>query len=312
MNKKISIIVPVYNVQNELDRCVNSLVNQTYNNIEIILVDDGSTDASPIMCDEWAKKDTRIQVIHKINGGLSDARNCGLNQAIGDYILYVDSDDFIDLDSCERFILSTMNQKIDIVVGNAIMEKEQSNELINHTSVLSNKIYNSKDFIIECIKSFQWYAPAWLNMYRREFLIEHNLFFKKGIYFEDVEMLPRVFLSAKDITCLEGIFYHYVIRDNSIMTSQKNEKKKKDAINNLRSWKHLFDEITDFELKKYLYGMLVKMYLYECRIFEIKTWEIEGINFKFAIKYAINSKEKLKVLLFQLFPQKYIRISNRR
>ena len=94
--EKISIIVPIYNVEKYLERCVDSLVNQTYENIEIILVDDGSPDYCPQLCDEYAKKDSRIVVIHKKNGGLSDARNYGLCKASGEYILYVDSDDYIE------------------------------------------------------------------------------------------------------------------------------------------------------------------------------------------------------------------------
>ena len=107
MQGKISIIVPVYKVEEELERCVQSLVNQTYKNIEIILVDDGSPDRCPLLCDEYAQKDSRVRVIHKKNGGLSDARNVGLQATTGEYVLYIDSDDYIDLDSCERFLKAT-------------------------------------------------------------------------------------------------------------------------------------------------------------------------------------------------------------
>ena len=95
---KISIIVPIYNVEKYLDECLNSIVNQSYTNLEIVLVDDGSPDNCPKMCDEWAKKDNRIIVIHKENGGLSDARNAGLNAITGDYFVFVDSDDFVHKD----------------------------------------------------------------------------------------------------------------------------------------------------------------------------------------------------------------------
>ena len=96
MCKKISVIVPVYNVEQYLDRCVNSIVQQTYQNLEIVLIDDGSPDQCPQMCDEWSKKDNRIKVVHKENGGLSSARNAGLDTASGEYIAFVDSDDYID------------------------------------------------------------------------------------------------------------------------------------------------------------------------------------------------------------------------
>lgn len=103
MQEKISIVVPIYNVEKELDRCLQSLLRQTYKNIEIILVDDGSPDRCPLLCDEYAQKDSRVRVIHKKNGGLSDARNVGLQATTGEYVLYIDSDDYIDLDHVKDF-----------------------------------------------------------------------------------------------------------------------------------------------------------------------------------------------------------------
>lgn len=306
MQGKISIIVPVYKVEEELDRCVQSLVNQTYKNIEIILVDDGSPDHCPELCDQYALEDNRIRVLHKKNGGLSDARNAGLERATGEYVLYVDSDDYIDVDACARFMSATDTQDVDIVVGNAIMEKSDGCEMMVHTATPTGTIYGAKEFIIRAISSYQWYAPAWLNMYRREYLLENNLFFKKGIYFEDIQMLPRVFLPAKRIVCMEGTFYHYIIRDNSIMTSKKDEKKKNDSICNLREWKTQFDHVEDIELKKKLYGMLIKMYIHECRLYKICNREIADIDIGFAVRYGLNLKEKIKAVSYLLLPKLFI------
>lgn len=308
MQEKISVIVPVYKVENELDRCVQSLLKQTYKNIEIILVDDGSPDRCPEFCEQYAEEDDRVKIIHKENGGLSDARNAGLKQATGEYILYVDSDDYIDLDSCERFIKAINGQKVDIVVGNAIMENPDGKEMMVHSAIKSGKIYNAKEFIICAINAYQWYAPAWLNMYRRDYLLKNELYFKKGIYFEDVQMLPRVFLPAKKIACIDGTFYHYIVRENSIMTSKKDEKKKEDSIQNLREWKARFDAVDDVELQKYLYGMLLKCYLHECRLYGITKWEIEGINISFVINNSLNYKEQIKAIAFMLFPKCYVKI----
>lgn len=307
MKGKISIIVPVYKVEKELNRCVQSLLKQTYKNIEIILVDDGSPDCCPELCDQYALEDDRICVVHKKNGGLSDARNAGLERAMGEYVLYVDSDDYIDLDSCERFMSVTEAQDVDIVVGNAIMEKSDGCEMMVHTATPAGTIYEAKEFIVRAINSYQWYAPAWLNMYRRKYLLDNNLFFKKDIYFEDVQMLPRVFLSAKKIACIDGTFYHYVIRDNSIMTSKKDEKKKNDSIQNLREWKTQFDQVKDAELKKKLYGMLIKMYIRECRLYGICNREIEEIDIGFAMRYGINLKEKMKAISYLLLSKFFIR-----
>lgn len=305
---KISIVVPVYKVEKELDRCVQSLLGQTYENIEIILVDDGSPDSCPVLCDKYAQKDSRIQVIHKENGGLSDARNAGLKQATGKYILYVDSDDYIEPDTCERFLEATNGQTVDLVVGNAKMEKPDGCEMMIHSATPGGKIYTAKDFIQKAVPSHQWFAPAWLNLYRKDFLLENDLYYKKDTYFEDTQMLPRVFLQAKKIACMEGIFYHYVVRDGSIMTSAKNEKKKADAIEILKEWKRCFDAVQDTELKKYLYGMLLKCYLHECRVYGIKTHEITGVNNRFLLKYSLGIREKLKSFLFILFPDIFVKL----
>lgn len=308
MQGKISIIVPVYKVEKELDRCVQSLQKQTYENIEVILVDDGSPDRCPKLCDEYAQGDIRIKVIHKENGGLSDARNAGLKQATGEFVLYVDSDDYIDLDACERLIKATNGGKVDIVVGNALMEKPNGYELMVHTATPAGTIYDAKAFIKKAIRAYQWYAPAWLNMYRREYLLENNLYFKKGIYFEDVQMQPRVFLPAKKIACIDGTFYHYIIRENSIMTSEKDEKKRKDSIQNLREWKARFDTVEDVELKKCLYGMMLKCYLHECRLYGITKLEIDGINIEFVLKYGLRNVEKMKYILWMIAPNIYLKM----
>ena len=305
MQGKISIIVPVYKVEKELDRCVQSLLKQTYKNLEIILVDDGSPDRCPILCDQYAMEDERIRVIHKKNGGLSDARNAGLNLATGEYVLYVDSDDYIELDSCERLISATSDGQVDIVVGNAIMEKPDGNEKMIHSATPAGFIYSAKDFVEKAVCESQWYAPAWLNMYRRKFLLDNELYFKKGIYFEDVQMLPRVFLPAKKITCIDGTFYHYIIRENSIMTSQRDEKKKNDSVNNLKEWKNQFDLLDDKALQKCMYGMLVKMYIHECQLYDIHGFVIDGMDFSFCFKNALNKKEKIKTVLFGKMPKAY-------
>ena len=115
MNPLISIIIPIYNVEDYLDECVQSVIHQTYKNLEIILVDDGSPDRCPQMCDKYAKLDNRIIVIHKKNGGQSDARNAGLKQATGDFLCFVDSDDFIDVTMCEQMLRYQQESDADII-----------------------------------------------------------------------------------------------------------------------------------------------------------------------------------------------------
>ena len=142
MNKPlISVIVPVYKVERYLDECVESIVNQTYHNLEIVLVDDGSPDNCPQMCDDWAKKDERIRVIHKENGGVSSARNAGLDICTGDYISFIDSDDWIPSNFEEEMLAKAEKLSLDVVIANIRRMKENGIEEIGYLDI-PNKIPN--------------------------------------------------------------------------------------------------------------------------------------------------------------------------
>lgn len=304
---KISIIVPVYNVEQYLARCVESLIAQTYKNVEIVLVDDGSTDSSGDIANELSKKDNRIIVYHKENGGLSDARNYGLKVATGEYILYVDSDDYIETDACQK-LEEKMRSDVDFVIGayreishDGIIEKR-------HSNIVAGEKYEAREFVILSIKQNEWYAPAWLNLYKRDFLLKNNLFFKKGRLFEDHQMLPKLFLAADAVIYVDHPFYNYIIRNNSIMTSGNRKEKIEMSFSNYNEWMDLFQKVQDKKYQRYLYGVLVKYYLASCRTLHISGWNVKDMHFKFALKYAIGMKDKLKVIFFAIFPQLYIRI----
>ncbi len=304
-NCLISIIVPVYKVEKELDRCVESLVAQTYPDIEIILIDDGSPDACPQLCDEWKRKDPRIKVIHKTNAGLSSARNTGLKIANGQYIMYVDSDDYIEKDSCE-YLIGYMDYNVDIVVGVCKEIRINGVRYHKHTNLEIGKAYSAKEYIIKSIEANEWYAPAQFNLYSKKFLFENNLFFKEGYIFEDMEILPRLFLQARKIVYSGYIFYNYVIRSGSITTSAINEQSKKISVDIFDEWKALFDSVDDKELQNYLYGILIRYYLRNCRSHKVNTWS-KAITKKFAMKYALNYKEYIKVIAFSVAPNIYIK-----
>lgn len=302
----ISIVVPIYNVEKYLERCVNSILLQSYKYIEVILVNDGSTDRSPVICNEFANKDDRVKVIHKVNGGLSDARNFGIKQARGEYILFIDSDDYIELDTCREFIKALNNKEVDIIVGNAKKIEGSKITYFTHTNLIERKEYNSKEFISKSIKAGEWYAPVWLNMYRREFILKNSLYFKKGILHEDIDILPRLFLTAKNIVYIDYCFYNYDIRIGSI-TQMKSKKKNIESVKFIYTeWKAIFDRVENLELRKLLYGALVKQYLFASREFNIleKNY-LNGINSKFLFKYALNIRERIKVIFYCISPWLY-------
>lgn len=306
-NSKISIIVPVYNVEHELSRCVDSILNQSYTNIEVILVDDGSTDRCPSICDAFVMKDRRVRVIHKPNGGLSSARNAGLREASGEWILYVDSDDYILNDSCERLIAVGAKYDCDIVSADAIREFNGGREYMVHGSLADGKCYPSRDFIIKTVKPCEWYAPAWLNLYKRFFLIENNLFFVEGLLHEDMEMQPRVFLAAKTVAYCAYPFYRYVDRASSIMNASKVDERVTAMEWIYSNWKSKFEAIEDGELARALNGHLAKCYLHSCCEFG-HVLTVAGITNVYLLNSSLNAKEFIKAIFFAIVPSIYIKV----
>ena len=296
---KISVIIPVYNVENELERCLKSVQGQTYQNIEIILVDDGSTDSSPVICDAYARKDERIRVLHKTNGGLSDARNHGLLKADGDFVLYVDSDDFIEPDACSRLIGGAA-EGVDLIAGTNYFCKDQKEWENKREGFFDGEVVSSRDFIIRSVQKRCFWSQAWGYMYRRSFLIRNDLFFRKGVLFEDMDLAPRLFMCADKICVMDFPFYHYVYRPGSITASLNTEKKVRDSIEIMERWKEMFEQIEDTELQKYLYDQLVFAYIGLCRSREIRGWHIKGFGFPFAVSHAVGLRSKARVIKFEL------------
>jgi len=295
----ISVIVPVYGVEQELDRCVRSIQRQTYKDLEILLVDDGSPDNCPQMCDAYAKRDCRIKVLHKENGGISSARNAGLREAVGEFVLYVDSDDYIEPDACEK-LLAAMGGDVDFVVGSFI--EETGDKTIVHTHS------NAREFVIRSIQKNEWYAAAWLNLYRRSFLLENRLFYREGIVFEDTHLMLKLYLAAREVACVKAPFYHYCVRAGSVMRSADTERKADTIVAIYNEWMVLLQSLPDEEYKRYLYGIMLRFYMRNCRVLHIRTWRIQGVNFGFAMKYALDFRERLKILAFVFAREIYLKL----
>lgn len=210
----ISVIVPIYKVESYLDRCIKSIVTQTYSNLEIILVDDGSPDGSLGMCDRWAEKDSRIKVIHKENGGLSDARNAGMAVATGEYIGFVDSDDWIAPEMYERLLAAMRRDGSDIAACSVEMVWEDGSTNKMLTQQL-NCTLNRKEAQAELLAENKLKQPVWYKLYRRE--IVHNIAFEKGKYHEDVFWSYLAVAKAEKVSIIEYIGYFYWQRSGSIM-----------------------------------------------------------------------------------------------
>ena len=223
MQPLLSIIVPIYNVEQYLDRCIQSILNQTYQNLEIILVDDGATDCSGAIADSYVAKDKRIKVFHKENGGLSDARNYGLEHVTGDYILFIDSDDFIVNIMCERLITVASSNNADIVSCNYYIYRGDDDISIHTMSVQDDKrTFTGMDMLRYYLLKTE---PFDLNVVWNK-IFKLDLFngvepvrFPKGRVQEDNFTIFRLFLNANSIVTVNEPLYYYVQRAGSIMAN---------------------------------------------------------------------------------------------
>ncbi len=211
----ISVIVPVYKVEKYLDKCVSSIVEQTYTNLEIILVDDGSPDNCPAMCDAWAEKDSRIRVIHKENGGLSDARNVGMAVATGEYIAFVDSDDWVDppMYQCLYDAITTTCSDIASCGARRVWldgRPAQDVRAVNKAYVFEQE--NAMEALITAQGLIQ---TVWNKLYKKNVI--EGILFPVGLIHEDEFWSWRVIAQAKRVVTLKETYYNYLQRDNSIM-----------------------------------------------------------------------------------------------
>jgi glycosyltransferase involved in cell wall biosynthesis len=302
----ISIIVPVYKVEQYLDRCVKSLINQTFEDIEIILVNDGSPDNCPAMCDEYAKEDKRIRVIHKKNGGLSDARNAGLHSSTGLYIMFVDSDDYIENNACEELVGIVENHKVDMVVGAAKKIIGSDIKKMVSSKMLHNSVLTGREYLKHELKYNYARMAVWLNLYRREFLIGNNLFLKVGLLHEDEQWTPRVFLEASYVYVSDIYFYNYIIRQNSISKSKAFFENAEHIKATVRELHETYNSIDDYELKLLLNNYLIGLYLFAYSRSVTDISKEEYLSIKKIIKtYARGRKNRLKGLLFSFNPSVY-------
>lgn len=233
----VSVVIPVYNVEQYLDRCVKSVINQTYPNLEIILVDDGSPDKCPILCDEWAKKDKRIKVIHKKNAGLGMARNTGIDNSTGAYICFFDSDDYIEINAIYECVKRIQSYKPDIILFG-------SNTINNKAEIVSNMIpdtpkdYYENDEIINYIlpnlmgpdpisgKNSNLQMSAWAAMYSNKLIKEKNWRFvsEREYISEDFYSLLSLYKYVTSVVVIKEAFYNYCYNSTSLTHAYRKDR----------------------------------------------------------------------------------------
>lgn len=270
----VSIIVPIYKVESYLRRCLDSIVNQTYTNLEIILVDDGSPDACPQICDEYAAKDKRIMVIHKENGGLSDARNAGLDTCKGNYISFVDSDDWVTKNYIECLLNIAISEDADITIGNHFFAYKGH---IDKATPFKSSAYSQKEAINQIItqQTLSWGA-SWGKIYKKR--IFDNYKFPIGKVHEDDYTSYKFVYEAKKIFCINQYLYYYFQRDNSISKT---------------------DTTYDFT------DVMEEQFTFLCQNKELKLAESTAINlcWRYLNKYYTNKSTNEKKKIFFYFSE---------
>lgn len=301
----ISVIVPVYGVEKYLDRCVESVLNQTYKDFELLLVDDGSLDNCPRMCDEWAKKDERIRVFHKFNGGLSSARNLGLEKAKGDYIAFVDSDDFVHPDYLDYLYKALKERECDLVICDYLHFFTQ-NEVVDFKEDLKIiKEYDNYTFFLDdeyllgtCDAKK---IVAWNKLYKKELF--NDVRFPEGKIHEDTAIYYKILYKAKKTVYIGNKLYCYFHNPNGITLSRFTASRFSDI--------SFFCEEAEFFKKISKKDKRYKPFVYSCckKAFETYDYFIETYDY-FDFEHDKTSKEikkKLKKILkkYKVYPLNY-------
>lgn len=293
---KISVIIPIYNVGFYLQECVNSVIKQTYKNLEIILVDDGSTDDCPNICDTYAKQYSNVKVVHKQNGGLSDARNVGILNSTGDYLLFLDADDFWKDSTAVQSLVDRINlTHADLLNYSYIKYYEDLKKYINYFEDMEPLPleFNKLESIQYLLNNNLYIASACNKLIKKSLFEDGNLYFVKGIYSEDIDWCLRLLIKAESVDFICENFYCYRQRSGSI-THTINDKKCHDLTINILK---CFSMVNKSES---LQDVLYKYVAYQYGTFFItqavaENYQSECINklsnYKWVLKYHSNNKK---------------------
>ena len=219
----VSIIIPVYKAEDYIGKCIESLQNQTYSNLQIILIEDCSPDDSGQICDDYAKAYDFISVIHKKNGGLSAARNTGISHAEGEYVYFPDSDDWIEPDTFISLAEVVESQKFDIISFNREFVKGEEDAIVSDSLV--TQVFEGKAAFVQMLKHSYITGFANDKIYRKSLFTDNDIQFPIGKYYEDLGTNYKLFLSAKKVYATNQKYYHYLIDNPDSITQSWNEKK---------------------------------------------------------------------------------------
>lgn len=307
----LTVVIPVYNVEKYLKRCVESVLVQEWHNYDILLVDDGSTDSSPQICDDYVKAYDFISVIHKENGGLSEARNTGILHAKGDYVYFPDSDDWIESQTFRELAEVLESQEFEIVSFNREFVKGEEDAIVSDPLV--TQVFEGKDAFIQMIKHSYITGFANDKIYKKSLFIDNNISFPKGKYYEDLGTNYKLFLSAKKVYATNQKYYHYLIDNPDSITQSWNEQKLQDMFGFYREIyyspliREKFEEL-EIEILQafYINGLIhILSSLYKSNISALysdieKDIKQEIVKNSLGVTKLLNQPNKIKYLLYKL------------
>lgn len=319
MDIQLSVIIPVYQVENYLSRCIESVLVQDYDSYEIILVDDGSTDSSPIICDDYAQQFEHISVIHKENGGLSDARNVGIQHAKGKYIFFLDSDDWI--------IKTMFNDMKDIILSSNYdiiqfgVQKVYTEADIRRGYLFKEHLFIGHESLESMLRSQEITSFSTDKLYRKELFVVNDIEFPKNAYYEDLGTIYKLLLVSQKVYYTNQIYYCYFMKNENAITKTWSDKKFKDMFRFFQDIYHVSTKVLDDDnrISKAYYNnglvyLLMKLYeenkedskvcktiLRELKLYRISPLQLKGypnyIKYLFYRLHILKLSAKIKILI---------------
>lgn len=300
----VSVVIPIYNVENYLRQCVDSVLNQSFRDIEIILVNDGSTDSCASICDEYFLKDRRIKVIHKSNGGLSDARNVGLQSASGRYIVFLDSDDYWQkIEGLHILVDNALKYNPDVLLFQAQKWNEYNNSFIADVDFDVSEINgkNTSDVVKYLISSQTYSMSACTKLLNREFMINNKIVFEKGLLGEDLDWFMSLIDKNPQIYSVKENFYIYRWRSDSI-TQSIGLQNLIDGLYIIKKWTSKIAVNNNYYMGIIAYAYVVQILLYwrlDSKKRNVVKEELQ--NLAYLLEYDVNIKIKITKLVYKLF-----------
>lgn len=312
----LSVVIPVYNIGGYVERCVRSVLAQPDLPLEVLLVDDGSTDDSGAVCDALAAEDARITVLHKQNGGLSDARNYGLRHAQGEYVLFMDGDDWLEPDVCSGLLQLALQDLADVVIGKVHFLREEPVMTRWEEAVEKNftfhTVYTGKEYLLKCLQTGGLRVEVGRHLYRTGFLRANGLQFRKGILHEDEEFTPRVLLLAQRVVLTGQVLYHYDnCRAGSITNAESlSTRRVQDRLEIYDELAAIYSTVTPRALRRCLQDDLCWKYLDCAARFDCRTLPGYRPQRLRMLQFACTPRRRAKALLFALSPELFRRVMN--